>query len=144
MIKLIPSDDKDVERLLRWIALDEFHRDLPLNPYFWLTAAHGSLLAFRLDDNDGPLCYVRLDEKDSLGEIRLHTQFAPRDEVSKLRLVKGMLQCIPMVLYECRRQHAAGIIFESVSPTLIGFMSKKFGFKPAGGTDYILPLQEGV
>jgi hypothetical protein len=143
MIKLISSTWGDRERLERWIKEDPYHKDF-LHPFWWLTGRDGTLLCFRLDDFDGPLCYVRLDEKLPDGTIRLHTQFAPREEVSKLRLVKGMLKCIPIILHVCRQQHAVSIVFQSVSPTLIGFMQKKFGFQPAGGTDYMLPLQAGV
>jgi hypothetical protein len=143
MIKLSPSTEQDIERLTAWIKSDPYHKDC-LNPIWWLTGVEGSLLSFRLDDDHGPLCYVRLDQDILTGLIRLHTQFAPRQDVSKLRLVRGMLKCVPIVEKFSREQKASGIVFQSTSPLLIDFMKKKFEFQPAGGDDYLFPLQAGV
>jgi hypothetical protein len=141
-MKLVPSTEQDIERLTAWIEADPYHKDC-LNPMWWLTGAdHGCLLAFRLDDDHGALCYVRLDQEVLSSRIRLHTQFAPIEQVSKLRLVKGMLKCIPVIEDFCTKQNASGIIFQSVSPLLIDFMDRKFGFKPAGGDDYLLKFED--
>lgn len=143
MISLEPSAFADTERLIKWIENDPYHRDF-LDPVWWLTGVDGSLLSYRLDDSQGPLCYVRLDPKEPSGLIRLHTQFGPREEVTKLRLVKGMLQCIPNMISFAKSNNASGIIFQSVNPSLIEFMKKKFNFQPAGGNDYVLLFQVGI
>lgn len=139
-MKLVPSSEDDIERLSRWIKYDPYHKDC-LDPNWWLTGA--GLLSFCFHDDEGPVAYVRLDAKNEDGFIRLHTQFAPRDEVSKVRLVEAMLRFIPILQYMCRKQGGNGIIFQSVSLSLIEFMKNKFGFQPAGGDDYIL-LQAGI
>lgn len=136
-MKLVPSTEQDIDILSRWIEFDKYHDNV--DPHWWLTGADGSLLSFCVQDEIGCVAYVRLDEKqDSL--IRLHTQFGPREEVSKIRLVESMDKCIPMIRQFCE-QHDAGVIFQSTSPSLIHFMEMKFQFKPAGGNDYVLPLQ---
>ena len=135
-MKLTPSTEKDIERLSKWIESDPYHKDY-LDPYWWVTGAEGSLLSFCLEDSTGPLCYFRLDQKRADGFIRLHIQFAPREEVTKIRLVKGLLKCIPIMQQFCRAQNGSGIIFQSVSPLLIDFGKRKFGFKSAGGDDYV-------
>jgi hypothetical protein len=135
MIKLIPSTQEDIDQLTRWIQNDPYHKDC-LDPIWWLTGVPGSLLSFRLDDDTGSICYVRLDPKDLFGAIRLHTQFAPRGDVQKLRLVKAMIKCVPIVLDYSKQQQANLVVFQSTSKLLIDFMKRKFGFEPAGGSDY--------
>jgi len=140
-IKLVPSVEQDIERLSRWIKADPYHKDC-LNPQWWLTG--NGILCFCLQDDIGPVAYVRLDAEDLEGLIRLHTQFAPRDEVLKLRLIKAMLKCVPIVQEFCKQRGGNGIVFQSVNPLLIDFMKRKFGFQPAGDDDYILSLKVGV
>lgn len=138
-MKLEPSTEKDVQQLSRWITADPYHKDC-LDPVWWLTGS--GLLTFCLQDDKGPVCYVRLDEENEV-LIRLHTQFGPREEVSKLRLIKGMLYCFPMVRIFCNHRYSS-IVFNSVSPLLIDFMERKYGFQPVGGNDYVLPFKVSV
>lgn len=138
-MKLAHTTELDVEHLARWIAQDPYHQDC-LNPYWWMTGL--GVLAFCLRDKEGPLAYVRLDEKNADGLIRLHTQFGPREEVSKSRLVAGMLQCIPIVQQFCIEQSGKGIIFQSVSPSLIGFMKKKFNFEDFNQDDFVWRIEQ--
>jgi hypothetical protein len=133
-MKLTPSTNKDIDRLSKWIESDPYHKDY-LDPYWWITGAEGSWLSFCLEDNEGPLCYVRLDEERD-GLIRLHTQFAPREEVTKIRLIKGMLKCVPIVQEFCE-WHGSGVIFQSTSSLLIDFMKRKFNFEDVGQTDFV-------
>jgi hypothetical protein len=142
-MKLTSSTGQNIEQLSAWIAADPDHSG-EMSAEWWVTGSEGSLLAFRLDDACGPLCYVRLDEKDSNGLIRLHTQFAPRQQVSKVRLIKGMLWCVPVVQKFCEQQNSSNIIFQSSNTLLVGFMKRKFRVQLAGGSDYILPLQASV
>jgi hypothetical protein len=138
-MKLTQTTEQDIERLVRWIEADPYHKDC-LNPYWWLTGM--GVFAFCLQDKEGPLSYVRLDEKDSDGLIRLHTQFGPVEEVSKSRLVVGMLDCIPVVQQFCKDQNGTGIIFQSVSPSLISFMKKKFRFEDFGQDDFVWRIEQ--
>lgn len=134
-MKLIPSTEQDITTLTQWIQNDPYHKDY-LDPLWWLTGADGTLLAFCLTDDQGAICFVRLDEKND-NTIRLHCQFAPRDQVSKIRLLKGMLKCIPVVQSFCRNEGASGIVFQSVNPLLIDFMKRKFGFEHVSQNDYL-------
>lgn len=140
-MKLTPSTEQDIEILKRWSEQDIDLTHCRIDPAWWLTGAEGSLLSFCLQDEDGPVAYVRLDKKRPDGLIRLHTQFAPREEVAKLRLAKGMLKCVPVVQDFCKQQGGSGIIFQSSSPLLIDFMKRKFGFQSAGSNDYVLLFQ---
>jgi hypothetical protein len=88
-----------------------------------------------LMDDKGPLTYVRLDDEGEY--VRLHTQFAPVSEVSKRRLVVGMLQCMSLLSDTYKAQKGRkGFVFQSVSPTLIAFMSKRQGFSSIGNDEY--------
>jgi hypothetical protein len=138
-MNLKTTTGRDVERLVRWTKLDPYHLD-HLDPDFWMTGAKNSLLCFCFCDTEGPVVYVRIDKEGNL--CRLHTQFPPRDDVSKLRLVKAMLKCFLIVEHFCK-QHGEGIIFSSESDLLISFMIKKFRFEAAGNNDYKLLFQEG-
>jgi hypothetical protein len=133
MINFSPSyGDTDLDILGEWIAHDPYHFHLG-HPEWWLTGAEDSLLAFCLMDDKGPLTYVRLDREGEY--VRIHTQFAPDTVVSKRRLVVGMLQCMEQLII-IYKTSSKGMIFNSVSPSLIAFMDKRLGFKPVGGNDY--------
>ena len=127
----------DTERLERWIELDPYHRGT--DPLFWMTG--NGLLSYRIDDAQGVTMYVRLDKNDNL--LRLHTQFAPDTEVSKLRTVKGLIWALPKMETVARENNLDGYVFQSTSPSLILFMVKKFGFTPIGNDDYQLLFEDG-
>lgn len=133
MIKMIPSTEEDIVRLIVWTDVDEWHKGQD-NPTWWLTG--NGLLAFVLTDDNGPLCYVRLDRDGDL--VRLHTQFGPAEHVGKLRLVRGMVKCIPAMIEVAKKNEARGLVFSSSSPTLVAFMKNKFGFELAQDGDYVL------
>jgi hypothetical protein len=137
MIKLDPSTQADVEQITEWAQHDPYHFHQG-QPEWWLTGAPGSLLAFCLMDQRGPLAYVRLDEEGEY--VRIHTQFAPEEVVSKRRLVVGMVKCLEKLieLYKASRK---GMVFNSTSPTLIAFMDKHLGFKSVGSDDYQLNFE---
>ena len=142
-ITIVPSTEKDIATLRYWMDVDIDPTHHCADPFWWITGSEGSLLCFCTQDSEGPLCYVRLDPKDSDGLIRLHTQFAPRDQVSKLRLVGAMLKCFPMVQLFCRQQSGSGIIFQSTSMSLIDFMKRKFGFEQFSQDQFIWRTKEG-
>lgn len=135
-MRLTASTLDDIEQIKEWTLHDPYHFHQG-QPEWWLTAAEGSLLAFCLMDDRGPLTYVRLDTEGEY--VRIHTQFAPEAVVSKRRLIVGMIWCIA-VLIELFHQYK-GLIFNSVSPGLVAFMDKKFKFKPVGGDDYRLDFE---
>lgn len=137
MINFSASTADDLEQLSEWITHDPYHFHLG-QPEWWLTGARDSLLAFCLMDDKGPLTYVRLDNEGEY--VRIHTQFAPESVVSKRRLVVGMLACMEhlIILYKLTQR---GMIFNSVSPTLVAFMGKRLGFKAVGNSDYRLDFE---
>ena len=137
MIKYDGSTVSDLPQLEEWIAHDPYHFHQG-QPEWWLTG--NGLLAFCLMDGRGPLCYVRLD--DESGYVRIHTQFAPEAVVSKRRLLVGMNQCMTKLIELYRPSHR-GMIFNSISPSLISFMMKRFGFVLDKDDDYVLQFKEG-
>jgi hypothetical protein len=138
MINLSSSNEGDLEQLNEWIAHDPYHFHQG-QPEWWLTGAPGSLLAFCLMDKKGPLAYVRLDAEGEY--IRIHTQFAPETEVSKRRLVVGMVKCLEKLIELYKSAGKRGLVFNSVSPSLIAFMDKHLGFKSVGSDDYQLNFE---
>jgi hypothetical protein len=137
MTNLRATTKNDLERIRRWIQLDPWHNtNQNHSAEFLLTP--GGLLCFTLEDEDGPLCYVRLDAEIDL--IRMATQFGPLEEVSKIRLVMGMGYGIEAVKLFAKNKHFKGIVFESISANLIKFMNRH-GFEKYTGDDYVLNLE---
>lgn len=134
MIKFIASNTSDIPQIAEWIAADPYHKDQG-QPEWWLTG--NGMLAFCLQDDQGPLSFVRLDAEGEY--IRIHTQFAPESVVSKRRLVVGMIVAMEKLIDLYRDKK--GLIYQSVSPTLIAFMEVRFKFKSVGGDDYRLDFE---
>lgn len=135
MATLAPTTYDDLALIRGWILVDPWHKDDPSFQAEKLLTGFG-LLSFCLRDEEGPLCFVRLDAEGDM--VRFATQFGPEGEVSKRRLILGMLSLgIPTIANFARRKGYRGLVFESVSPTLIAFMQKQ-GFKHAENNDYSL------
>jgi hypothetical protein len=136
-MKFTESTENDVRQLAEWIQNDPYHRDC-LDPYWWLTGQ--GLLSFCIQDSNGPVMYVRLDKDGEL--LRLHTQFAPESEVSKLRVIKSILRSLPKIELIARAYGLKGFIFKSTSLSLINFMRNKFGFIPVNSEDYQMLFED--
>lgn len=136
MIKIEPSINSDIEILIRWIKLDIDSTHHNINPLWWLTG--NGILSYRIEDSIGITMYVRIDSEDKL--MRLHTQFGPESEVSKIRVVKSLLWALPKMELAGKDFGLIGFVFKSVSPSLIEFM-KKLGFTPIGNDDYSKPFE---
>jgi hypothetical protein len=137
MINFSPSTVEDIPQLSEWIQHDPYHFHQG-QPEWWMTGSEGSLLAFCLMDARGPLAFVRLDEEGEY--VRIHTQFAPRDVVSRHRLVLGMLQCMESLI-ELYKGSKKGMIFNSINPSLVAFMCKRLHFTSIGSDDYRLDFE---
>ena len=134
--ELLPTGSADAAQIAEWIAADPDHRDKPVAEDFFMTGAPGSFLVFKVTDTEGIVFYVRFDP-DTDKKVRMHTQFSPGN-VSKKRVVMAILGTLPKVI-ERLKIDFSGIVYESVSPTLIAWMSLNFRFKRVEGTsDYAL------
>jgi hypothetical protein len=137
-MKLTSSTTDDIEQLTAWIKNDPYHRDC-LNPVWWLTG--NGLLSYCIQDSKGPTMYVRTDKENDL--MRLHCQFAPESEVSKIRVVKSLLWALPKMEFFGKQNQLTGFVYKSTSPSLVQFMQIKFGFMPFGfDNDYSAPFEE--
>lgn len=136
-MKLTESTEKDIEQLSEWIKADPYHKDC-LNPHWWLTG--NGLLSYCIQDSKGPTMFVRIDKQDDL--MRLHCQFAPESEVSKIRVIKSLMWALPRMEAFAKQNQLKGFIYKSTSPSLIQFMQIKFGFTPMGSdNDYWTPFE---
>jgi hypothetical protein len=135
MTRLRPTTREDLPKIEEWIEEDPFHKDDSRCTPEGLLTGNG-VLTFCVQDDQGPLCFVRLDDEE--GILRLSTQFGPESEVSKQRLVVGLLTAgIPAIIEFGKSNHYGGIIFESVNESLIKFMEKQ-NFVLDKGDDYLL------
>ena len=128
-----PTDGNDLEQLQEWILKDPYHKDHPAD--WWLTG--NGWLSCCLQDTTGPVFYLRFDREGEI--LRISTQFAPIEEVSRIRVAKAILKTFPKFI-EAMRIKFKGIVFESTSPELTGFM-EKIGFKKFEGNDYIMKFE---
>jgi hypothetical protein len=107
-------------------------------PEWWLTG-NDCVVAACVEDEMGPVFYFRVDKENELA--RLHVQFAPEAEVSKKRLITALLESIPKLAEAMSKQGFKGIVYESISESLIKFGSSQLGFCPLSGNDYILRFE---
>ena len=134
-MKFTATTRDDIDQIREWINADPFHQIMA--PEWWLTGE--GTLSFCLQDDTGPICFLRFDDEDGL--LRMNTQFGPEEEVSKKRLITAILNQFPPFIERIKAQHFKGIVFESTSENLINFM-KKIGFKNLSGDDYVLMFEE--
>lgn len=125
----------DSERISDWIQRDLNHAG-KMSSDWWL---EGSVLSCCVEDNDGPVLYLRLDSEGSA--VRLHIQFAPTEVVPKMRTAKAIMRGFPKLAEVMKEQGAKAILFESESNPLIKFMNK-MGFDYWKDNDYVLLLSE--
>ena len=130
-MKLDYSTEQDIPQLTEWIQNDPYHKDY-LDPEWWLTG--NGLLSYVIQDSNGPTMYVRVDSENEL--LRIHTQFAPESEVSKLRVIKSIVWALPIMEKVAKDNQLVGLIYKSTNPSLISFMQIKFSFVPCGDDDY--------
>lgn len=136
-MKLLPSTPDDIEQLTEWIKHDPYHEDM-LNPVWWITG--NGLLAYVIQDQKGPTMYVRVDKDQD--KLRIHTQFAPETEVSKIRVIKSINFALPRMEEFAKQNNLTSLIYKSVSDSLISFMQIKFRFVPTGDNDYVRLIVE--
>lgn len=136
MINFSPTLSSDLDQIGEWIKADPYHQSQG-NAEWWL--GDGAKLAFCLMDDKGPLTYVRIDEEGEY--LRLHTQFAPVDIVHPRRLIVGMIEAMSRLTIFYGAEDWKGFVFQSISPALIGFMSKRFGFEAIGSNDYRMAFE---
>jgi hypothetical protein len=138
MISFIPTTAEHINTLRSWITKDKFSRIS--TPRFWMTGE--SLLSFCCQD-DSPVLFVRIDAEGDAA--RLHTLFGPPEDVSKRRIAESLAVGFPKIADELRRQGFKMAVYESVSPSLIAFMSA-FGFIPSTGSsnDFVLEFEASV
>lgn len=133
MINISETKTDDIPQIAEWIAADPWHSGNPKwqHPENMITGC--GFMAFRLEDESGPIAYVQLiDDGD---DARIAMQFAPEEVVNKRRLILGLIKVgIPVMKGLAEGFKKKGLVFETFSPLLIGFAEKN-GFKRVGETD---------
>jgi hypothetical protein len=139
MIRLTETTQSDIEQIREWLACDPWHKDDSRNVPELMTTGNG-LLSYCLQDDEGPIAYVKLTEEGEL--VRIAMQFGPQEEVSKKRLAVGLAEVgIPIIKVFALENGFKGLVYESISPKLI-FFCEKLGFKSVGNDDYAMLFGE--
>ena len=142
-MQFTPTVPSDLDQIEEWqqADVDETHHEI--DPHFWLTGSEGSFLCFALQDLSGPVFYVRLEEIGQ-GQLRLHCQFAPEQEVSKSRVAKGITENFPKLIMKLQSLGYTSLVFETRTDSLATFMMR-MGFKSVlGTTDYFYEFRQGA
>jgi hypothetical protein len=138
-MRLIETLPTDIPQIDEWINADPFHKDDPKVYAEGFLTGLGAL-SFCVVDDEGPLFFVRLDVEGE--RLRLATQFAPLEVVSKSRLITGLLSTgIPAIIAFAKKGGYSGIVFESTSESLIFFMLKQ-GWALDKDDDYVLRFEQ--
>jgi hypothetical protein len=124
MIKFIPSVKEDIDQIREWTEADPWHQNQK-QPDWWLTGSDAYVCAC-VQDEMGPVVYLKVEEETK--QFRLHCQFGPRKEVSRLRLILAMNEGLPPLLMHLMSK-GKSIIFNSSNSSLIRFMVSR-GFRP--------------
>jgi hypothetical protein len=125
----------DLPTLTNWIARDADHSARGVTADFFQQP-----ISFAIDDDKGPIMYVRLEPMDS-EIIRLHIQF---DEGERRRTAVALARHFPQVRDLIAQSGCRYIVFDSVSETLVRFCQKHFGFINLPDTsDYFLDIKAG-
>lgn len=130
MIHFTPTVTADSERIRRWIDKDPDHAGKS-SPEWW---TKGTVLSCCAEDQAGPVMYLRIDKEED--KARMHIQFAPQNEVSKLRVAGAFIDGIPRMLSSMKHLGFSGLIFKSTSASLIRFMGR-MGFVSIGDDDFV-------
>jgi hypothetical protein len=132
MINVSETTVDDIPQIAEWLAADPWHRDDERNDPELMITGYG-VLAFCLEDDKGPLVYIKLTEDGD--DMRISMQFAPESVVSKRRLIVGLIKVgIPLMQGYAEGWGCKGLVYESTNPSLIEF-GKKNGFDAVDGTN---------
>lgn len=139
MVRFVFEDSHTtIERLAEWIRADPFHQGS--NCEEWATQEDNLIVACWVYDDKGPVMFLRADAEGD--KVRLHIQFAPAVDVSQMRQVKAILNGWPRFLDTVTVPGVKGIVFQSISPSLIKFM-KRMGFEDSQNeNEYVLAVRE--
>jgi hypothetical protein len=113
-LKYRPTSELDKALLEDWVLADDDHRDTT-HPHFFLPQDRTN--CFAVEDDKGPVFFVRAESV-----LRLHIQFAPKSEWR--RLAKTIDLFAEQIKNDAKYSYKQ-IIFESTSPGLVKFLSKR-------------------
>jgi hypothetical protein len=127
---LRPSIDEDLPQITAWQGCDKWHEHNE-SPNWWLTGLDSNLSVLfttRVDDEEGTLAYVRIDEEGD-GAYRLWTIFSP--DVPTKRMAVGIVEFLKMLKMLATDNHRS-IRTQTKNPKLQTFLMAGLGFKEAG------------
>lgn len=128
-------EESDRETLLTWIMADPEHHEKGVTPDFFFSPDAVQMV---IGDMYGPGLFVRIDSEPP-DSVRLHIQFS----TDQVKSAKSMLRAWPTFAERiAATKIVKRIVFESVTPRLIGFCCRAFGFRRVGeSNDYELKLE---
>jgi hypothetical protein len=135
MIRFTPTSIYDLPQIGEWISADLDHAG-KMSSEWWM---QGTILSCCAEDAGGPVMYLRIDRE--YPNARLHIQFAPAQQVSKIRVASAFIEGIPRMAKTMKDYGYLGMVFESCSESLVKFM-ERMKFVPYVGHDYVLKFEE--
>jgi hypothetical protein len=133
MITFRKPVEADKPIIANWILSDSEHSEKGMTPEFFFQE---HTIGMVIGDLSGPGLYIRMDSEPP-SSVRLHIQFSDNE----VRSGKTLLKAWPEFRTRVAAAGVKRIVFESVSPRLIGFCKRCFGFTKAQGDDYELILR---
>lgn len=118
---LRPINSLDIPIINEWISIDPDHSAKGMTADFF---RQPDTVVFAIDDEDGPIMYFRLDPINA-DVVQLHTQF---NERARARTAIALVRNFPEVRDRIRQSGAKYMVFDSMSPSLVRFCKRRFGF----------------
>lgn len=139
MVKFVFEDTvTTIRRLAEWMKTDPFHQEQEVDP--WYRKDGTFLVACWVYDDVGPVMFLRADAEGEY--VRLHIQFGPVEQISRLRQARAIMKGWPSFVDTVTVPGVKGIIFNSINPSLVTFM-KGMGFEDSkDANEYLLVVQE--
>lgn len=119
MLNYREPTEADLPRLEKDIANDPYHQGL--DPKYWLTQIPGGTKSIAVEDKDGVVFFLRLENV-----MRAYIQFSK--DVDPARTGEAVKECLAFVSAFGKKKGYTEIIFDSVSRVLIRFF-KRLGFQ---------------
>ena len=117
-----PTAD-DIPKIDEWVKQDPDHIGKCDGSFFVLKPDDKGMQCIEVRDEQGVVFYLKFTNA-----LIVDTQFAPESEVSKERVRDALKEAFGFFAASSKKLGYHGMLFESVSPTLILFF-KRFGFK---------------
>lgn len=123
MLKYRHPTIEDLPKLNEWISVDPDHRNKCTGDFFLLKPEDKGMQCIAVEDDIGTIFFLKFTNV-----LSVDVQFPPEENSDKERIREALKEALAYFSVSSRNLGYHGMIFESVSRSLIQFF-QKLGFK---------------